>query len=161
MLVDWQKYSLAYKNAPAEIKEIIDSNLILNTFDSLVGKGVIGPDYKTVFVIAQTHILLNLIPRKAAEENLKTETTLDETKIIEVLNLFNPELSLESTPELVAEINEMETTLKETPHIRTMAQDMSANQDHEELVYTSTQAAILGEAKPKTEVVGSWGSETK
>ncbi len=46
-------------------------------------------------------------------------------------------------------------------NIRTMAEDMVKSTETEEVVYSSTQAAILNEAKPKDESADRWGSENK
>lgn len=54
-----------------------------------------------------------------------------------------------------------EEIVPSNPHIRTMAQDMIVNQSKDEVTYSSTQAAILNEAKPKDESADRWGSENK
>lgn len=151
MTIDWEKYSEAYKNASEEIQLIIDNNLI---YDYLLNNNPNELSDKKYFVVSYTHLLLKLTTREEIINKLKSETNLEEAKISEILNLLDKKFSHDLIPKIIGD-------LKSTSHIHTMAQDMIVNQSKDEVTYSSTQAAILNEAKPKDESADRWGSENK
>lgn len=151
MMIDWEKYSEAYKNANEEIRQIIDGNLI---YDYLLNNSPSELKEKKYLVVSYTNLLLKLISKDEAVSKLKSETNLEEGKIFEVFNLLDKNFNQDLIPETKED-------LKSTSHIRTMAQDMIVNQSKDEVTYSSTQAAILNESKPKDESADRWGSENK
>jgi len=158
-----EKFTEAYKATSDKIRTLIDSDA-LGIFSSQIinsGYGVESNNKHIITVIIGYRLLNVITPSEVVAElkelGLNSENIELVGKKIENFVIDNSD----NISKLNLEINETETTQDSSTQIRTMAKDMVQNSQTEEVVYSSTQSAILNESKPKTEAANSWGSEAK
>lgn len=162
MISDWDKYQKAYIQASEETKFIIDSNIISIGVSDLIEKNKILPELKKDLILVYTDMLVGLISESEMSEYLSQEKKLNQNQITEIISFLKNFLEGENTNlyQPTVEVDTLANTNNPISYIRTMAQDMN-NSNNDELIYSSTQAAILNEAKSKDTSADRWGNETK
>jgi hypothetical protein len=170
--IDENTFRTAFSNAAPEIKKQLDYNKVhkclvsslpleteptdVNIFVALVGYHVLG-------VIDQKKTIEEISTFKVPKPELFLQKVLDCLKENEPKNVVLDQSAQSSTPVIAEKIVPANQNAPLSPHIRTMAADMTKSQNSGERVYSSTQEAILKEGwsapkqTPPPPTTGSWG----
>lgn len=161
----WETFQTAYQAASVDTKAVIDSEAIPLCVRSVVESNKLDDSHFVNLVKLYSLFVLEAIEEQTILEEVKKLGVPESKTVHEILRaclknepvVENSDVSKPS--EFASDIEEAEATLKAIPQIRTMARDMSQTKAAGEKTYTSTQEAILKEAKPISEKTNSgWGN---
>ena len=159
----------AYENISPEQKILYESwDSGLKLWDIAQKHNLVEPDIRTKFLVTAGDTILGLLKRTELPTVLSQALNISTEQAVKITGdlidfLDQPETVGAPDGGLSSGIAKAEVALNNSPHIRTMSEDMAASQtDGEEVTYTSTQAAILKESQ---DIIPNnppqWGSETK
>ena len=143
----------AYKKAPQEIKQIIDSDKIAIFIDEILKDNKDYSKHKSKLISLVTYRLLEIIDRNYLINNLK-EAGITEPELLssKIENFVQEALGDNKKPEepinIDKEIKETEAVLNSMNHIRTMSGDREVAK---EAVHVSSQFDLFGLRSKKTE----------
>ncbi len=146
MILNWEKFQVAYSQASADIKLLIDSDKIPACAEEICHNYALPLSTKKALVISATNKILNL---EDDTFNIKmlTEQGIDPIKIGEIiLSLQN---CISGKPTLHEETLPEDTTLG---NLRTMKGDgkqIGYGEQNESLTYSTLQSTILREGDKK------------
>jgi hypothetical protein len=160
MSITWEEYQNAYKNAPAEIKAIIDSDELSKICDNIIEEHSLSNTSFSLIIGILSRIILKVIEPNEKVIDLLESLTISHTQktsLVQSLNLSALNLLKKSNYPLATTLNsqnnilssdivETEEALKHLSTVRTMARDMhdlESQAPHEPNTHQSTQAATL------------------
>jgi hypothetical protein len=145
----------AYYEAPQSIRDLIDSGVIGDAVEKIL-TGTNYSNLKSKIIISCTRFFLSIISENELKEELRALTITDD--MIQKLTTTTKQLLTEtlhtiseSIESIAAEVSSIEENLDFKPPL--------VQEPTSEVVYTTTQSAILQEGKQaQTTIVARWDS---
>lgn len=147
----WETFQAAYQSASPEVKALIDSETIPNCVSTCIAKNNLDHSHQTTLVRLLSLLVVNATtPQTVEQAMLQLAIPQSKLRLQELLTCAGVSSQSSVVPEKQAT---GANPLKPIPQIRTMADDMSRSQQEGEVVYSTTQEAILkgGWSTPKSD----------
>lgn len=191
MSLAWEEFQTAYLSAAADIKEIIDSDILGKLCTEIIQTQHLPAESYSLVIGILSRVVLGITVDKDSIVTLLEPLTISHSSKVSLAQIIytsaintknhsaavQPTSTVVTTTPLVSDIAETEAMIASAPTVRTMARDMHDLKSQTDISvpsYASNQAATLGSmptpqrAVPTppppartTKPAARWGSETE
>ncbi len=137
----WETFQTAYQAASPEVKALIDSDTIPTCVSNCIAKNNLDHSHQAALIRFLSLLVVKATTTQIVEQEM-LQVAIPQSKLVLQELLACVGISSQTSAAPGGQINET-NALKPIPQIRTMADDMSRSQQQGEVVYSTTQEALL------------------